>query len=402
MHFSPRIQTLSSAEAVSGHDRVRDIDVLRGFALLGILLVNVQSMAGPHVGPGGEAVVSWVDEVAGWLVTALVSAKFYLLFSFLFGYSFTLQRLSAERAGVPFGPRHLRRLGCLFLLGLAHGVLLFPGDILMEYAALSLVLFAVRDIVPRTALRAAAWLVVGVAMCLLAWGLFTAAVAEPLRPQDVTAAAHEMAADRRGGPGSVVRANVRWLRDELGWNVLYGADMLAAFLVGLAAGRRRLLADTGRHRAWMVQIAVTGLPVGLAGGVFMAICRNGPLDARWYEVGSAVGVLTAPALTAAYACGLLLLSRRLSRTRSGRHVVGLLAGAGRLSLTHYLTQSLVMALVFTGYGLGWYGRYGTGAVLAGCFVLYAAQLATGKWLLRRVRYGPAEWLLRAATLARRP
>ncbi|WP_413102870.1 hypothetical protein [Streptomyces sp. Inha503] len=77
MHFSPRIQTLSSAEAVSGRDRVRDVDVLRGFALLGILLVNIQSMAGPHVGPGGGTVVSWADEVAGWLVTALVSAKFW-------------------------------------------------------------------------------------------------------------------------------------------------------------------------------------------------------------------------------------------------------------------------------------------------------------------------------------
>ncbi|WP_413806753.1 DUF418 domain-containing protein [Streptomyces sp. OE57] len=387
---------------MSGHDRVREVDVLRGFALLGILLVNVQSMAGPHVGPGGGMVVWWADEVAGWLVTALVSAKFYLLFSFLFGYSFTLQRLSAERAMVAFGPRHLRRLGCLFLLGLAHGVLLFPGDILMVYGVLSLVLFAIRDIAPRTAIRVAAWLIAGVAACLLAWGLLTVALAEPLRPQDVTAAAGEMVADRRGGPGSVVRANVRWLRDGLGWNILYGADMLAAFLVGLAAGRRGLLAETGRYRVWMAQIVVSGLPVGLAGGVFMAICRNGPLDARWYDVGSAVGVLTAPALTAAYACGLLLLSRRLSRTRPGRHIVGLLAGAGRLSLTHYLTQSLVMALVFTGYGLGWYGRYGTAAVLAGCFVLYAAQLAAGRWLLDRVRHGPAEWLLRTATLARTP
>ncbi|MFE9685402.1 DUF418 domain-containing protein [Streptomyces sp. NPDC006285] len=380
------------------HDRVRDIDILRGFALLGILMANVPAMAGPHTGPGGASAVSPADEVAGWLLTALVSAKFYPLFSFLFGYSFTLQRAAAERAGAPFAPRHLRRLTGLFLLGLAHAVLLFPGDVLVVYAVLSLVLFAVRDIAPRTAVRAAACLVTGVAVYLLTWGLATVVLSEPMPSQDVTAAMHEMATSYRGDVGSVVRTNAERWRDALGWNVLYGTDMLAAFLVGLAAGRRGLLAETGRYREWMVQIVVCALPLGLAGGAFMAVCRNGPLDARWYDVGSAVGVLTAPALTAAYACGLLLLSA----TRPGRRVADALAGAGRLALTHYLTQSLVMALVFTGYGLAWYGRYGLAVLPAGCLVLYAAQLAYGTWLLRHVRHGPAEWLLRAMTLARRP
>ncbi|MET4927055.1 DUF418 domain-containing protein [Streptomyces sp. PSRA5] len=355
-------------------------------------------MAGPHMGPGGELSVEWVDEVAGWLVTALVSAKFYLLFSFLFGYSFTLQRAAAERAGAPFAPRHLRRLTGLFLLGLAHGVLLFPGDVLMIYAVLSLVLFAARNMTPRTAVRVASWLIIGTAACLLTWGLLTVALSEPMRPQDGTAALHETATAYRGDAVSVVQANLRRLRDGLGWNILYSADMLAAFLVGLAAGRRGLLADTTRWRSWMGQIVVCALPVGLAGSVFMALCRNWPLDERWYHVGSAVGVLTAPALTAAYVCGLLLLLR----TRPGDRIAGVLAGAGRLAVTHYLTQSLVMALLFTGYGLAWYGRFGTAVLLAGCLALYAAQLALGGWLSRHVRYGPVEWMLRAMTLARRP
>ncbi|WP_247748647.1 MULTISPECIES: DUF418 domain-containing protein [Streptomyces] len=373
-----------------------EVDVLRGFALLGILLVNVSAMAGPHLGPADELYTSRVDELAAWLVTAFVSAKFYLLFSFLFGYSFTLQRASAERAGVSFAPRHLRRLCGLLVLGLAHGILLFAGDVLTVYAVLSLVLFAARDIAPRTAVRAAAVLVAVVAFCLLLWGLFTLAYAVPLTPGAYDAALREMAAAHRGDIGSVVGANVEQLTSRLGWNILYAADMLAAVLLGLAAGRHRLLTDTGRHRAWMTQILVVALPVGLAGSAFMALCRNGPLDGRWYDVGSAVGVLTAPALTTAYACALLLLLR----TRPGRRIGPVLAGAGRLALTHYLTQSLVMAFVFTGYGLGWYGRFGTVSLVAGCFVLYAVQLAVSGPLLRRVRYGPAEWLLRAATRGR--
>lgn len=130
-------------------------------------------------------------------------------------------------------------------------------------------------------------------------------------------------------------------------------------------------------------------------------CRAGRLN-RWAKVAVVAFWPATDEARGGRACGLLLVLRRLSRPRPGRRVAGVLGGAGRLSLTHYLTQSLVMALVFTGYGLAWYGRHGTAVLLAGCLVLYAVQLAAGGWLLGRVRYGPAEWLLRAVTLARRP
>ncbi|WP_406278424.1 DUF418 domain-containing protein [Streptomyces sp. NBC_00191] len=373
--------------------RIGDIDVLRGFALLGILLVNAQMMAGPYTGTGGGPDASAVDRGAAWVVTALVATKFYLLFSFLFGYSFTLQQRSAERAAAAFAPRHLRRSAVLFLLGLAHAVLLYPGDILMTYASLGLMLFAFRTGLPRTVLRVAAGLLGAVAVLLLAYGLLVISTTEPVRPEDLAAVASDSVAGYRGGPGSVVMENVRLLPHALAGNLLFAADLLAAFLTGLAAGRWRALADLGRHRARMKRIIRRGLPIGLAGGVFMAVCSNGPLDNRWFYVGRAAGILTAPALTAAYACGLLLLVR----TRAGRRIGDALAPAGRMSLTNYLTQSLVLALVFTGYGLGLYDRVGTAVVLAGCLVLYAAQLALSALLLRHTRYGPVEFLLRGAT-----
>ncbi|MFI6663276.1 DUF418 domain-containing protein [Streptomyces sp. NPDC050523] len=385
------------------HVRIQGVDVLRGFALLGIVLINAQVMAGPHIGSGGRQVVSSVDGVVAWLVTALVSGKFYLLFSFLFGYSFTLQRASAEREGAAFAPRHLRRMVCLFLIGVAHAVLLFRGDILMTYAALSLVLFAARDTAPRTAVGVASWLICGLGLFLLSRGLLTLATVTtvPTDPHHVRSAAagiEETAVAYRGDPVSVVRANVRLLREALAGDVLYAPHMLAAFLAGLAAGRRGVLAAPGRYRAQMKRVVRWGLPIGLAGGVFMAVCCDGPLDARWSDVGLAAGVLTAPALTAAYVCGLLLLRT----TRPGRRLGVVLAPAGRMALTNYLTQSLVLALVFTGYGLALYGRLGTATVLIGCCTLYGAQLACSRWLMRRARYGPVEWFLRTVTLARRP
>ncbi|WP_431981179.1 DUF418 domain-containing protein [Streptomyces qinglanensis] len=371
---------------------MRDVDALRGFALLGILLVNVQVMADPYAGQGPYG--SAGERGAAWLVTALVSSKFYLLFAFLFGYSFTLQARSAEREGAGFAGRQLRRLLCLWCLGLAHAVLLFPGDILMTYAVLGLVLFAARGLAPRKAVRVAAALVVSLGVLLLGRGLLAPVATAPggaALPRKGTEVA-----SCRGDPVSVVHANLGQWHDLLAGDLLYAPHILAAFLVGLAAGKRQVLAEFDRYPGRARRLVGYGLPVGLAGGVVTAMCRNGPLDGRWYDIGTAVGVLTAPALTAAYGSGLLLVLR----TRRGRWLGEALAAAGRLALTHYLTQSLAMALVFTGYGLALYGRVGLVLVLAGCCVFYAAQLALSAWLVHRFRHGPVEWLLHNATRGR--
>ncbi|WAZ25690.1 DUF418 domain-containing protein [Streptomyces cinnabarinus] len=374
-----------------------ELDVLRGFALFGILLVNALMMAGPYAASGGGPGASGLDRAAAWAVTALVSTKFYLLFSFLFGYSFVLQERSARRAGAAFAPRHLRRAAGLFTLGAAHAVLLYPGDILMTYAVLSLVLYGLRGLAPRIALRLAAALIVGLAVVLLGYGLLTVALAEPFTPDHYAPRIADSVAAHRGDPLSVLGAHLRDLPSAIGADLLYAPDLLAAFLAGLAAAGTRLVERRGRDRPWLRGIVVRWLPVGLTGGVVTACCVNWPLDNRWFYVGQAVAVLTAPALTASYACGLLLLLDAVRPTAAH-----LLAAAGRMALTHYLTQSLVLACVFTGYGLGLYDRVGPATVLAGCVLLYGAQLTVGAQLMSRVRYGPVELLLRTVTLAGRP
>ncbi|WP_328679401.1 DUF418 domain-containing protein [Streptomyces sp. NBC_00343] len=389
------VDAVSGRETV-GPGRVQDVDVLRGFALFGILLVNAQLMAGPYTAFGGGPHASGADRAAAWAVTA--TTTLYQLFSFLFGYSFVLQERGAGKpdSGGSAG-RRLRRTAGLFGLGLLHAVLLYTGDILMTYAVLGLVLYGLRGLGPRAALRVAVCLVAGLAVLLLGYGLLTVAFTEPVTPAQYAPEVARDVAAYRGGFLSVVGARLRELPSTMGANVLYAPDMLAAFLAGLAAARAGLVERRGRDRAWLRRVVVRWLPVGLAGGIVTACCANGPLDSRWFLVGHAVSLLTAPALTASYACGLLLLTGAL-RPAAGR----VLAASGRMALTQYLSQSLVLALVFTGYGFGLYDRVGTAVVLAGCPVLYGAQLALGAWLMGRVRYAPAELVLRTVTLWRRP
>ena len=131
--------------------RIQTIDAIRGFALFGIFVVNILAFSSVYYGtgmapPGGQHLV---DRMLASIVSAVFELKFYLLFSFLFGYSVTLQMQSAERGGAGFLPRMIRRQAGLFLIGAAHAVFLFHGDILTTYAVLGLVLLAVRNWLDR-------------------------------------------------------------------------------------------------------------------------------------------------------------------------------------------------------------------------------------------------------------
>ncbi|MET9393429.1 DUF418 domain-containing protein [Streptomyces sp. NPDC006624] len=377
--------------------RLPAVDALRGLALLGILVVNSAQMMDPYVAEGMRRPGAPVwDQAAVWLVTALASFKFYLLFSFLFGYSFTLQQAAAERDGADATARFLRRSLGLVLLGLAHAVLLYSGDILLAYGLLGLVLPAARRIAPATAVKAAVWIYGVYAVVLTGLGAL-AATADDEEPAPDRRIARSVAA-YRGDPGTVVQENLERLPDALLGVLLMAPGVLGAFLLGLAAGKRRLLAPGAADRSRLLRVTAAGLAVGVPGAVFFASAAEGPLDGRWHLLGIGVGILTAPALSAAYACLLLLLLR----SARGEGVQRLFAPAGRLALTNYLGQSLVVMCLATAYGLALYGRIGAAAVLVLALAVYALQLALSTAWTRRFRHGPAEWLLRVITLAGRP
>lgn len=382
--------------------RMAEIDALRGFALLGILLVNAAMMAGPYgLGSVHDPGASALDRTVEGVLQTFVVGKFYLMFSFLFGYSFTLQLAAADRAAARPVPRLLRRSLGLLALGVLHAVLLYVGDILITYAVLGLVLVAARGCSPRAARRAAG-LLYG---CTSALMLLVGSVSLFLSDAESADLDAELAADfpgliagYRGDAAAVLRTNLDQLPDALLASLLMSGFVLAAFLVGLYCGKLRLLADAAVDRTRLRRVCLLGAAAGLPGGLFMALTASGPLGARWTALGQVVGMVTAPALTAAYVCGTLLLLRG----PRGARLTALLAPAGRMALTNYLSQSLVMALVFTGYGLALYDRLPPAVVTAGACALYGVQLALSARLMTRFRYGPVEWLLRAVTVGHAP
>ncbi|GAA1674358.1 DUF418 domain-containing protein [Kribbella yunnanensis] len=374
--------------------RIHDIDALRGFALLGILIANITYAASGfpiHIAED-PSYSSGLDHAVNWLGHALVDLKFYLLFSFLFGYSFQLQIEAAQRAGAQFRPRMLRRLGGLFIIGALHAIFLITGDILTVYALIGLVLLAMRGVRDKTALIVAAGIYGYLFVTLGSTVLFldTSAL---LDPAGAVAAAQQTTMNLGGSFGDVIGEHLRALPTfGLAQVTVQGPTTLAVMLLGMVAGRRRLLAGVTGQEPVLRKLQLVGFPIGLLGSVVYAAGGNGS------TISVLVGVMTAPLLSAAYAATLL----RLMHSDAGRSLGSLLAPAGRMALSNYLGQSLATLLIFTGVGLGMVGQVSPLETFTFAIAIYAAQVAISHWWMARCTYGPVEGVLRAVTNATPP
>ncbi|WP_433716259.1 DUF418 domain-containing protein [Nocardia sp. CA-084685] len=380
-----------SVVAASASRRIAEVDILRGFALFGILIVNVAvatllwsfggSADDPRPGFDGP-----FDHFVNAVVEALFSGRFYLLFAFLFGYSFTLQIAAAQRAGVSANPRLLRRCAALMVIGLAHVFLLWIGDILTLYAFLCLFLILLRWLRPRVAI------VAGVVL-YLAWSIWAflpgsggiAAVAELL----------DVLALHAGYTGSFGETFTMQVSEAPLWIILIwitqGVPALGMFLIGLAAGKRKVFTDVEMLRRWSARVFLGGLAVGLPVSAVTFSAGMGWLEPPSYWNG--IQEVVNPLMTFAYIAGVVMLARSARTVR----YIALLAPAGRMAASNYIIQSVILMVIYTGYGFALADDVPPAGVIGIALLTYGAQLAFSHWWLRGHEYGPVEWVLRSAT-----
>ncbi|WP_344966565.1 DUF418 domain-containing protein [Streptosporangium fragile] len=372
--------------------RIHEVDAIRGFALAGILVANIGLFADPALlsTMGGEAGGGGPVRFA---VQALVETKFYVIFAFLFGYSFTLQMRSARRAGASVRARTLRRCLGLFVIGVLHGLLFWVGDILTLYAALGLVLLASRGIRVRTAVTAAAVIVsvLSVLWLLLAWlsVLAPEAPAPAANPAEAAEAARALAATT-GDPLDYLGLHLtQYPRTALLIWLFQGPMAMALFLLGFAAGKARLFEEPERWARLVPRAQWAGFGIGLPAGVLYAVTSGRGGTAETLVL--ALNTVTSPLLAAAYVATLLRVIRRAPSVSSA------LVPAGRSAASNYVGQSVLACLVFTGYGLGLAGWLSPLAVMGVAAVIYTVLLGLSAWWLRAHRYGPVEYGLRRLT-----
>ncbi len=357
------------------------VDVLRGFALLGIGIVNLPYLAQPLAAQLGSP-EGGLDLVAKGIVSLLCEGKFFVLFSFLFGWGFGVQLASAERAGVPAGPRYRARLIALGLFGVAHAVAVFPGDILLAYALLGAGLWTLRDAsVPRLR-RIALSMVPLAALAFAALGFLDALSG------DMAQAEAAMTGD--GYRGSYLDATAQRLAD---WPVTLvvvalfnGPLAFGAFCLGLAAYKSGFF-DAGSPALCVLArrlplLLAVALPVN---GVYAAAILGFLPDGWPSYLGFAALALGAPTLAAVYVAIVVRLAPRL----------GFLAPVGSMPLTGYIAQGLLAGAIFHGWGLGLFDTLGNAALVAvACLIWLVVTLAAMLWRRRWAR-GPLDAALRA-------
>ena len=411
-------QPLPAAKRTPGpiipQQRIANIDILRGFALLGILLVNMQLFTGSFVGmiAGLNQPATALDQWARWLVVFFAEGKFYSIFATLFGLGLALQYQRAETLGTRFGPLWLRRMAVLLLIGLVHAYLIWTGDILILYSLLGALLLLWRKARPRTLLIwALLLLLIPLLINAALWGLVTLG-AQSMGQDAMSQALNQQMDDfrRLAAESDLIYATgsyatVTALRvNEM--NIVYttlpfmAPNVFAMMMLGLYAGKRRIFEDIPAHLPFIRRLWLWGLAIGVLGNFLYVYfgeqsARTTPSPQLMLSlVGQTFG---APALAIFYMTSLTLLAQ----SDAWRRRLAPLSAVGRMALTNYLLQSITCTLIFYGYGLGLYGQMGAAGTVVLALAIYTVQVFFSNWWLRRLQFGPMEWLWRTLTYGRR-
>jgi len=398
----------SAFTPIGAGQRIQVLDVVRGFALLGIFLMNIEWFTRPvqQMGSGVDPAATGIDHAAAWLVYVFVQGKFWVLFSLLFGMGFAVMSTRGGH-GAQFRRTYLRRCVVLLVFGVLHGVLLWSGDILHAYAIAGLLLLAFGEIGNRARLWLGIGLYVALAAMFAAGGLLLSLL--PAMPGLAEAAdeidAKAAAASQALAAGGYWQATAQRARD-FAMLAMQGSMMvvpmaLGVFMLGAWLVRSGRMHDVAAQRGWFARLALWTIPLGLAlvalsvslGTRFDGLREFGPMML-------ASGVMFLGNLPLAFGY-LSLLVLALGVPGLSR-VLSWLAPAGRMALTNYLMQSLVASTLFYGYGFGLWGQVGRAGQVGLVFVVFALQVVASRWWLSRHRFGPMEWLWRWLTYGHRP
>ena len=358
--------------------RIQTLDILRGFALLGMIIVHFhqrfrQSAEGMSLYAG--------EELVGWAVWMGIEGKSWGLFALLFGAGFAILLRRADTRGEPIGAFYLRRLAILALMGFA--VEWLTGfNVLLEYAIWGVPLLFVRHWSTRSLLALAV-------MTAAAWWLVALGTgAYALWAGTATEAAAPVATVTPQSYGDVLRIRLANMQQTyLGWRVLIPTVSFSFFLFGMLAIRHRIFDDPLKQRSVIIGAATIGLASWLS---YWFVLPLMPTDAAAAQVVTpfryGLGIVREQWLTFTYA-GVLTLLLAYRPVWTAR--LELIGAAGRMPLTNYVVQAAFVEWLASPFGAAL--RLRPYAYVAGAFLLFVVLALLSRVWLARARYGPLEW-----------
>ena len=395
----------SKFQPLNKAQRIVSMDLLRGVAVLGILIMNIQNFSMPtaaYINPTAYGDLSGLNKWV-WIISHLLAcSKFMSIFSMLFGAGVLLFTQRAEQKGLNSASLHYRRMGWLLLFGLMHGFLIWTGDILVTYSLCGMLLFLFRNKQPTTLLRIAlAFFIVPILINLL----FTWSI--PYWPPDAVQSTmeswmpgeqvvqHHLDVYRSGWikqmelriPGTIFMQTGLFFMGTF-WRVM------AMMLLGMALYKWQVL-SAGRSSRFYTRMTLSGLVVGLVistAGIFLNFKNQWTMEYSMFigvqfnylgSVGTALGYM-----------GLVMLISQSSRFKG---CIKVLTAVGRMAFTNYILMTLLATYIFYGHGLGLYGSVERTYQVLICLGIWIPLLIISPLWLKRFRFGPLERLWRGLT-----
>ncbi|MCC5929272.1 MAG: DUF418 domain-containing protein [Cyclobacteriaceae bacterium] len=396
---------------LSPSKRIDLVDALRGFAIFGILMVNMPAFFKPAVevimlasiGNGN------LDILAHSFIYFFFAGKFFVLFSLLFGFGFYIFLHKDGEPTKDAVKTFRKRIFWLLVIGLLHTLLLWEGDILIYYALFGFLLILFRKSSFR---KITIWMIIFLLIPMVVVGLISlaptmlasnpealAGIEEGNREQlaatqDLVQRAYQVYST--GSYGQIIGMNwEQWVFMLPGILFFYPTCMVM-FLIGLIIGRKGLFANYQQHIPLFRKVFWVSLPVGILLNLILllSVAKSlpGTLDV-WAFVGRTSGIFGGIVMMCTYVSGFILLynAGKFNKLFSGFSAVG------RMALTNYISHSLIALFLFKSVGLGLFGRLEVwqGIILA--LLIFGLQISFSKWWLSKYRFGPLEWLWRTLT-----
>lgn len=397
---------------VKANEREIFMDVLRGFAILGIFIANLNGFSWYREGLPANSpyLLPQADRSMSFLHHLFIEGKFYSIFSLLFGWGIALQFKRAAANGINALPTVRRRLFFMLLLGAVH-LLIWPGDIVFFYGLLAFLLLPLRKLSNKVLLITGILLVLS--PILLYWLKMTWPVLNyPSKLlintgikvdgaiMNIQSEEEFLNIMKTGNWFDQLKMNISgfFFRYQYLIFVSRVPKVLGMFLIGYVIGRSDFYKNIEQHRKLVYTIIVAGLLIGLPANFFLAkqmqdhmrdyfeLKMNG-----WYQtIAYALGVVP---LALAYV-GIFML---LFKTTTGKRIMSLVAPAGKMAFSNYIMQSLIGNFVFLGAGLGYMWKVGPVYYTIFGVLVFIGQVIISTVWLKFFNYGPVEWLWRSAT-----
>jgi uncharacterized protein len=390
-------------------ERLEILDVLRGLAICGILIGNVQWFSGYGLMPDSLAQQSQMaDRVTHFLVHFFVEGKFYSIFSFLFGFGFALQIARAEERGDLKASLFKRRLFWLLIIGLLHAYLLWAGDILSIYAVMGFLLILFRRKANGSLLK---WAFVMMVIPILTYILFYVLFAAFVPPGAVAKLDAAKIDFWNESVRKVRQSSYLQIITDFNLNYIVGRylsllfemrlpKILAMFLLGFYAYRRAIFQNLSSHQPFIRRVLIYALVLGLVGNIAFAAFAGKEAVLPPSPAG-VIGVISYAFGVPALALFFIALIATLWQSDGWRRLLALLAPVGRMALTNYLLQTVICVLIFYGYGLGQFARVGALTATLIALAVFLFQILVSSLWLSYFSYGPMEWIWRQLTYRQR-